>query len=176
MNYVSPFWGLKTYIFILTFNFNMVLTMTTLFSEIWTYCITHIDEIKVTFFLSSDPTHSEDFYQPDPVMMVSAGDNVTLRCFFLIDHTDPITWYKQTSGHQPRAVAMMQKLAKTPHFFENFKSSRFSIETDTEKCHLRISNVTSSDEAVYYCSWRKYETHFAGGTYLALKGLCFILE
>uniref|UniRef100_A0A673GVR6 Novel immune-type receptor 13 n=1 Tax=Sinocyclocheilus rhinocerous TaxID=307959 RepID=A0A673GVR6_9TELE len=116
------------------------------------------------------PTHSKDFHQPDPVMMVSVGDNVTLRCFFLIDHTDPITWYKQTSGHQPQAVAMVQKLVKTPHFFDNFKSSHFSIETDTEKCHLRISNVTSSDEAMYYCGWRKYETHFAGGTYLALKG------
>ncbi len=108
--------------------------------------------------------------------MVSVGDNVTLRCFFLIDHTDPIMWYKQTSGHQPQAVVMMQKFVKTPNFFDNFKSSRFSIETDTDKCHLKISNVTSSDEAVYYCGWRKYETHFAEGTYLALKGLFFILE
>ncbi|KAL1261932.1 hypothetical protein QQF64_007197 [Cirrhinus molitorella] len=115
-------------------------------------------------------TYSTIVHQPDPVMMVSAGDNVTLRCFFLEDHTDPITWYKQTSGHQPQAVAMVQKLVKTAHFFNNFKSSRFSIETDAEKCHLTISNVTLSDEAVYYCGWRKYETYFAGGTYLALKG------
>ncbi|XP_058654230.1 novel immune-type receptor 13 isoform X2 [Onychostoma macrolepis] len=126
--------------------------------------------ISIMLLCEMYPTHSKDFHQPDPVMMVSVGDNVTLRCFFLIDHTDPITWYKQTFGHQPQAVAMVQKLARIPHFFNNFESSRFRIETDTEKCHLSISNVTSSDEAVYYCGWRKYETHFAEGTYLALKG------
>ncbi|XP_042594173.1 novel immune-type receptor 13 [Cyprinus carpio] len=126
--------------------------------------------ISVMILCEMYPTHSKDFHQPDPVMMVSVGDNVTLRCFFLIDHTDPITWYKQTSGHQPQVVVMVQKFATIPYFFDNFKSSRFSIETDTEKCNLRISNVTSSDEAMYYCGWRKYETHFAGGTYLALKG------
>lgn len=105
--------------------------------------------------------------------MASAGDNVTLRCFILIDHSDPITWYKQTAGHQPQAVAMVQKLVKNPIFFNNFESSHFSIETDSSKCHLTISNVTSSDEAMYYCGWRKYEIYFAGGTYLALKGLWF---
>ncbi|XP_059372708.1 signal-regulatory protein beta-2-like [Carassius carassius] len=126
--------------------------------------------ISVMLLNEMYPTHSKDFYQPDPVIMVSAGDDVTLRCYFLIDHTDPITWYKQTSGHQPQAIVMVQKFAKTPNFFNNFKSSHFSIETDTEKCHLSISNVTSSDEAMYYCGWRKYETHFTRGTYLALKG------
>ncbi|XP_050984299.1 novel immune-type receptor 13 isoform X2 [Labeo rohita] len=125
--------------------------------------------VSVLLLSEMYPTYSEVVYQPDPVMMVSVGETVTLRCFFLIDHSDPITWYKQTSGQQPQAVAMVQKLAKTPHFFNNFKPSHFSIETDTEKCHLTISNVTSSDEAVYYCGWRRYETHFAGGTYLALK-------
>ncbi|XP_067313428.1 novel immune-type receptor 13 isoform X2 [Pseudorasbora parva] len=102
-------------------------------------------------------------------MMVSIGDNVTLRCFSLIDHSDPISWYKQTAGRQPQAVAMVQKLAKT-HVFNNFESSRFSIEMDSRKCHLTISNVISSDEGMYYCGWRQYETYFAGGTYLALKG------
>ncbi|XP_052470382.1 novel immune-type receptor 13 [Carassius gibelio] len=126
--------------------------------------------ISVMLLCETYPAHSKIVHQPDPVMVVSVGDNVTLRCFILMDHSDPITWYKQTSGHQPQAVAMVQKLAKTPHFFDNFESSRFSIETDTEKCNLRISNVTSSDEAMYYCGWRKYETYFAGGTYLALKG------
>lgn len=104
-------------------------------------------------------------------MLVSIGDDVTLRCFILKDHSDPIAWYKLNSGHQPQAVAMVQKLAE-PHFFKFFESSRFSIETNSSKCDLKISNVTSSDEAMYYCGWRKYETVFAEGTYLALKGLC----
>ncbi|XP_073676321.1 novel immune-type receptor 13 [Garra rufa] len=126
--------------------------------------------ISVLLLSEMCKSYSEVVHQPDPVMMVSVGDTVTLRCFFLVDHNDPVTWYKQTSGQQPQAVAMVQKLVKTAHFFDNFKSSRFSIESGAEKCHLTISNVTPSDEAVYYCGWRKYETYFAGGTYLALKG------
>ncbi|XP_051716968.1 novel immune-type receptor 13 isoform X1 [Ctenopharyngodon idella] len=126
--------------------------------------------ISVMLLSEMYSTHSEVVSQPDPVMMASVGDKVTLRCFSLIDHSDPITWYKQTAGHQPQAVAMVQKLAKYPMFFNNFESSHFSIETDSRKCHLTISNVTSSDEGMYYCGWRKYETYFAGGTYLALKG------
>ncbi|XP_056327643.1 uncharacterized protein LOC130240236 [Danio aesculapii] len=115
-------------------------------------------------------TQSEIVQQPDPVMMASVGENVTLRCIILQDHSDPITWYKQTAGHQPLAVAMMQKLAQTPVFFNNFKPSHFSLEVESGTCHLKIYNVTSSDEATYYCGWRKYETYFGRGTYLALKG------
>ncbi|KAK7141209.1 hypothetical protein R3I93_015388 [Phoxinus phoxinus] len=126
--------------------------------------------ISVMLLSEMYSTHSEVVSQPDPVMLASIGDVVTLRCFILKDHSDPISWYKQNPGHQPQAVAMVQKLAKNPHFFKSFESSRFSIETDSSKCHLTISNVTSSDEAMYYCGWRKYETIFAGGTYLALKG------
>ncbi|XP_039504452.1 novel immune-type receptor 13 isoform X2 [Pimephales promelas] len=126
--------------------------------------------ISVMLLSEMYSTLSEVVSQPDPVMLVSIGDDVTLHCFFLEDHSDPITWYKQKSGQQPQAVAMVQKLVKTPNFFNTFESSRFSIETDSSKCHLTISNVTSSDEAMYYCGWRKYETIFAEGTYLALKG------
>ncbi|XP_073777167.1 novel immune-type receptor 13 isoform X1 [Danio rerio] len=103
-------------------------------------------------------------------MMASVGENVTLRCIILQEHSDPITWYKQTAGHQPLAVAMTQKLAQTPVFFNNFQPSHFSIEVESETCNLKIYNVTSSDEATYYCGWRKYETYFGRGTYLALKG------
>ncbi|XP_051505139.1 uncharacterized protein LOC127412637 [Myxocyprinus asiaticus] len=121
--------------------------------------------------LNYDTAHSEVVHQPDSVVTVSVGDNVTLRCSVLKeDHSDPIVWYKQTSGHQPRVVVLVQKFAGKPQFYNEFKSSRFTIERAHEICHLKISNVISSDKAMYYCGWRKFETVFAGGTYLALKG------
>ncbi|XP_052005701.1 tyrosine-protein phosphatase non-receptor type substrate 1-like [Xyrauchen texanus] len=127
--------------------------------------------ISVMLLSKMYTAYSEVVHQPDSVVTVSVGDNVTLHCSVLIeDHSDPIVWYKQTSGHQPRVVLLVQKFAEKPHFYNEFQSSRFTVERAHEICHLKISNVISSDEAMYYCGWRKYETVFAEGTYLALKG------
>nr|XP_055034462.1 immunoglobulin kappa light chain-like [Misgurnus anguillicaudatus] len=113
---------------------------------------------------------SEVVIQPDRVMTVSAGDSVTLRCKFSRDHSDPIVWYKQRPGKQPYIVAMVQKFVAQPVFYNEFISPRFTIETGKKVCHLNISNVASSDEAMYYCGWRKFEIIFAEGTFLTLKG------
>ncbi|KAI7801786.1 putative immune-type receptor 13 precursor [Triplophysa rosa] len=115
-------------------------------------------------------SESEVVSQSDPVMSVSVGDNVTLRCSVLKDYNEPIVWYKQTPGQQPYIVAMMQKYVENPDFYNEFKSQkRFSTEKFKGEYHLRISNVTASDEGMYYCGWKKFEIDFAGGTYLTLK-------
>ncbi|XP_073710686.1 immunoglobulin kappa light chain-like [Misgurnus anguillicaudatus] len=118
----------------------------------------------------SDTSESEDVRQPDPMMIVSAGDSVTLRCLILKDLRDHIVWYKQRSGQRPYIIVMVQKFMKDPVFQHEFNSKRFSIEKDTGECNLTISHVTSSDEAMYYCGIKSFEVVFAGGTYLALKG------
>ncbi|XP_057205922.1 signal-regulatory protein beta-2-like [Triplophysa rosa] len=110
--------------------------------------------------------------QPDPVMSVSVGDNVTLHCFILKNTNDPIVWYKQTSRQQLYIIAMTQKYMNIPDFYNEFKfQKRFSVEKATGQCHLKITNVTASDEGMYYCGWKKFEIDFAEGTYLKLKGL-----
>ncbi|KAI7801785.1 hypothetical protein IRJ41_017677 [Triplophysa rosa] len=117
---------------------------------------------------------SEFASQPDPVMSVSVGDNVILRCFILNNYDDPVVWYKQTSGQQPSIVALVQmvKYVENPDFYNEFKSQkRFTIEKANGMCHLKITNVTASDEGMYYCGGKNYEIFFAGGTYLNLKGL-----
>nr|XP_055034835.1 uncharacterized protein LOC129422757 [Misgurnus anguillicaudatus] len=115
-------------------------------------------------------SESEDIRQPDPLMTVSAGDSVTLRCLISEDLRDHIVWYKQRSGQRPYIVAMMQKYMTDSVFYNEFNSQRFSIEKDTGVCNLKISHVTSSDEAMYYCGIKSFQVVFAGGTYLALKG------
>lgn len=112
------------------------------------------------------------------MISVSVGDNVTLRCFILNDFRDPLVWYKQTSGQQPYIVALVQmvKYVQNPVFYNGFQfQKRFTIEKANGMCHLKISNVTESDEGMYYCGGLKYEIVFAGGTYLSLKGKCFNL-
>ncbi|XP_056625995.1 uncharacterized protein LOC130438192 [Triplophysa dalaica] len=117
---------------------------------------------------------SEFVSQPDPVMSVSVGDNVTLRCLILNNNDDPVVWYKQTSGQQPSIVALVQmvKYVENPEFYNEFKSQkRFTIEKANKMCLLKIAKVTASDEGMYYCGGKNYEILFGGGTYLNIKGL-----
>ncbi|KAF5896279.1 signal-regulatory protein beta-1-like, partial [Clarias magur] len=108
-----------------------------------------------------------DVNQPNPVITAAVGDNVTLECFRLgQDNTNTMFWYKQKVGHRPRIIVTVQQES----IFEGeFKSPRFSIEKEKSSCHLKISHVEPSDEAMYYCGFREFFTKFGNGTFLAVN-------
>ncbi|XP_053361924.1 uncharacterized protein LOC128531801 [Clarias gariepinus] len=109
-----------------------------------------------------------DVNQPNPVITAAVGENVTLECFRLgEDNTDAMFWYKQKVGHRPRVMVTVQQES---HYEDEFKSPRFSIEKEKSSCHLKISNVEPSDEAMYYCGFRQFFTKFGNGTFLAVTG------
>ncbi|KAF4094134.1 hypothetical protein AMELA_G00009670 [Ameiurus melas] len=111
---------------------------------------------------------TNDVSQPDPMITADVGENVTLHCFRLgEDNSGSIVWYKQKVGHEPRVmVTVLQQTS----YEDEFKSTRFSIEKEKRNYHLKIVNVEPSDEAVYYCGFRKFLTRFGNGTYLLVKG------
>ncbi|KAL0176033.1 hypothetical protein M9458_028363, partial [Cirrhinus mrigala] len=50
-------------------------------------------------------THCMVFHQPDSVIPVDPGANVTLQCFYGENYTMyDMFWYKQIKGRQPFAV------------------------------------------------------------------------
>ncbi|KAM9470384.1 uncharacterized protein Hap1MRO34_012363 isoform 2-T2 [Clarias gariepinus] len=109
-----------------------------------------------------------DVNQPNPVITAAVGANVTLECFRLgEDHTNAMFWYKQKVGHRPRVMVTVQQES---NYEDEFKSPRFSIEKEKSSCHLKISNVEPSDEAMYYCGFRQFFTNFGNGTFLAVTG------
>ncbi|KAF5890208.1 putative immune-type receptor 15b precursor, partial [Clarias magur] len=63
-------------------------------------------------------------------------------------------------------VTVQQEL----NYEDEFKSPRFSIEKEKSSCHLKIAHVEPSDEAMYYCGFRKFLTTFGKGTFLSVKG------
>ncbi|KAM9471212.1 uncharacterized protein Hap1MRO34_013030 [Clarias gariepinus] len=115
-----------------------------------------------------DSTQTKGVNQPNPVINAAVGDNVTLHCFQLGElNTDAIIWYKQKVGHKP---CVMVTVLGEPKYEDEFKPPKFSIKKETKSCHLKISNVDPSDEAMYYCGFRDFLTHFGNGTFLAVTG------
>lgn len=84
-----------------------------------------------------------------------------------MENTDSIIWYKQIIGHKPSEMVTIQHV---PEFKKEFKPEKFSIEKEKRNCHLKISKVEQSDEAVYYCGLIKFQTQFINATFLSVKG------
>ncbi|KAK3535633.1 hypothetical protein QTP70_018439, partial [Hemibagrus guttatus] len=112
-------------------------------------------------------TQNNDISQPDPLITADVGDNVTLHCFILKnDRSGNIVWYQQKLGYKPRVIVSIQHDCT----YENeFKPPKFNIEKEKTNYHLKIAYVETSDEAVYYCGYRKFLTRFGNGTFLAVK-------
>ncbi|XP_053487849.1 immunoglobulin superfamily member 2-like [Ictalurus furcatus] len=124
--------------------------------------------ITVMLFNKIDSAQTNDVSQPNPMITAGVGKNVTLHCFRLgEDKSGAIIWYKQKVGHEPCVMVTVQH---ETNYEDEFKSPRFSIEKEKTSCHLVISNVEPSDEAVYYCAYRQFLTRFGNGTFLSVKG------
>ncbi|KAM9470645.1 uncharacterized protein Hap1MRO34_012587 [Clarias gariepinus] len=124
--------------------------------------------IAMLFDEFADSIKVIDVNQPNPVITAAVGENVILECFRLgEDNTDAMFWYKQKVGHRPRVMVTVQQES---NYEDEFKSPRFSIEKEKSSCHLKISNVEPSDEAMYYCGFRQFFTKFGNGTFLAVTG------
>ncbi|XP_053487842.1 uncharacterized protein LOC128611972 [Ictalurus furcatus] len=118
----------------------------------------------------ADSTQSEGVNQPNTMITAHVGENVTLHCFRLgEENTHSIVWYKQKVGHEPHVMVSVQH---EPSYEKEFNPPKFSIEKEIKEkgFHLKIANVEPSDEAVYYCGYRKFFIRFGKGTFLAVKG------
>ncbi|XP_058252485.1 uncharacterized protein LOC131357518 isoform X2 [Hemibagrus wyckioides] len=124
--------------------------------------------ITFMIFNKVDSTENNDISQPDPLIAADVGDNVTLRCFTLEnDISGYVVWYQQKIGHEPRIIVAVQHESS----YENeFKPPKFNINEEKRKYHLKIAHVEPSDEAMYYCGYRKFLTRFGNGTFLAVRG------
>ncbi|XP_035985414.1 uncharacterized protein LOC105915689 [Fundulus heteroclitus] len=105
------------------------------------------------------------------VLYADLGENVTLNCFYT-SSAKHLSWYKQVPGEPPQIISSFYKsLADSNIFHKQFKDSkRLSVSTGDGFYNLKISNVQSSDSALYYCSFTLITvTEFAKGTFLLLK-------
>uniref|UniRef100_A0A672LVP3 Ig-like domain-containing protein n=1 Tax=Sinocyclocheilus grahami TaxID=75366 RepID=A0A672LVP3_SINGR len=84
-------------------------------------------------------------------MRVKAGDSITLYCDCVIPSGSIIVWFRNCSHeHQPSLFIDSSEIFKEkfPRFSFVFNSSRNSYD-------LHITNVSVSDEGMYYCAKRE---------------------
>ncbi|XP_051284745.1 uncharacterized protein LOC127379328 [Dicentrarchus labrax] len=103
----------------------------------------------------------------------NVGDSVSLHCFYEGDNSVWRVWYKQTLGQQPRLISTFLRYIKNVTFYGEFKNNpRFTLDTENDKYHLKISNIHISDSATYYCATGSCTAvlHFMKGTTVSVKG------
>ncbi|XP_042563939.1 uncharacterized protein LOC116220748 isoform X2 [Clupea harengus] len=117
---------------------------------------------------------AHDVIQLNRVTEAAPGDTVTLDCFFpVVFKTETLSWYKLTLGRKPVLVASLFRATQSwsPLFSEDFQNGRMNIQQSERTFNLTIANITSSDEATYYCIGTLIsDLTFGNGTFLALKG------
>src|SRR4029434_419557 len=97
---------------------------------------------------------AHDVIQLNRVTEAAPGDTVTLDCFFpVVFKTETLSWYKQTLGRKPVLVASLFRATQSwnPLFSEDFQNGRIITRQSEGTFNLTFTNITSSDEATYYC-------------------------
>ncbi|XP_056156140.1 uncharacterized protein LOC130130456 [Lampris incognitus] len=113
-------------------------------------------------------------HQESGLKSVNVGENVTLRCtrgskalYFY--------WYKQTLGQKPQLISTFCSHENDyASLHDEFKDNlRFIVETGNCSNHLKISNLSLSDSATYYCAggyFNGYSYELGKGMILNVKG------
>uniref|UniRef100_A0A8D0CNZ7 Ig-like domain-containing protein n=1 Tax=Sander lucioperca TaxID=283035 RepID=A0A8D0CNZ7_SANLU len=123
------------------------------------------------FLIGSQATDlklSSSVRQERHFVSVKAGENLTLQC----DVAVMLYWYKQTLGQKPKLISTYHKYNINGIFHDEFKNnSRFTLDMENGKNHLKITDVRVSDSATYYCaSSYTYIFEFAEGTVVNVEG------
>ncbi|XP_056318716.1 uncharacterized protein LOC130232761 isoform X2 [Danio aesculapii] len=80
------------------------------------------------------------------------GDDVIIKCLSTkISLSSTLVWYKQSTGHVPRAITISYNQLDNVKFKDEFKDGRFSILPSKDSFHLKITATTKQDTGIYYC-------------------------
>uniref|UniRef100_A0A8C9X625 Ig-like domain-containing protein n=1 Tax=Sander lucioperca TaxID=283035 RepID=A0A8C9X625_SANLU len=120
---------------------------------------------------TTDPKFSSSLHQPSSFVSAKTGDDFTLRCFYEGDVASRFYWYKQTLGQKPRLISTYYKYERNGIFHDEYKNNpRFTLDTETGKYHLKITDLRVSDSATYYCASYSLSIEFAEGTLVNVEG------
>uniref|UniRef100_A0A3P9NFH0 Ig-like domain-containing protein n=1 Tax=Poecilia reticulata TaxID=8081 RepID=A0A3P9NFH0_POERE len=109
---------------------------------------------------------------------VNVGQDVTLKCSYQENSAIGAYWYKQSPGRKPQLMSESLKHARNGSMKSPFKNDpRFELDTGVGKNNLKISNVQTSDSAIYYCvSGHSFQFHFLEGITVQVKDLALIFQ
>ncbi|XP_041713193.1 uncharacterized protein LOC121546188 [Coregonus clupeaformis] len=112
---------------------------------------------------------TEDAPQPIPVTTRLFGDTVSLPCP-KAESQQLLYWYRQTVGQLPNLVASVS-YGSEPVLKGEFKNPRFKVEESEYVYNLIIRNISTLDEATYFCGMGTiFGMNYGNATFLAVKG------
>ena len=116
------------------------------------------------------------------VLEVKRGDNITLYCDCKPSTAVYIVWFRNCSHENQPSLVLTQKRYEDPQKFHRYKLVKNS---SSDSYNLFITNVSASDEGLYYCGTAKREDQLTGqetysndttrvivGEYFCLSYLC----
>ncbi|CAB1337485.1 unnamed protein product [Coregonus sp. 'balchen'] len=117
-------------------------------------------------------SQTEDAPQPIPVTTRLFGDTVSLPCP-KAESQQFLYWYRQTVGQLPNLVASVS-YGSEPVLKGEFKNPRFKVEESEYVYNLIIRNISTLDEATYFCGMGTiYGMNYGNATFLAVKATSF---
>uniref|UniRef100_A0A3P9JKQ2 Ig-like domain-containing protein n=1 Tax=Oryzias latipes TaxID=8090 RepID=A0A3P9JKQ2_ORYLA len=111
-------------------------------------------------------------------LSVDAGETVTLKCSYEGHTLRWIFWYKQSLGQKLKLLSSFYVHSTELIFFDELKNnSRFKLDTENKKYHLKIFNLQFSDTATYHCiGSNSYSLTFLEGYSVHVKDRSFYLK
>ncbi|XP_034020949.1 uncharacterized protein LOC117505413 [Thalassophryne amazonica] len=104
------------------------------------------------------------------VISARVGGSVTLQCSPKNHNAEWFYWYKQTAGNKLQLVSSYYEF-NGGRLYNEFKDSRFKLESDKQKNNLTISDLRMADSATYYCaSEDSRNLEFEEGTVVNIEG------
>ncbi|KAF4118935.1 uncharacterized protein LOC131545332 [Onychostoma macrolepis] len=98
-------------------------------------------------------------------MRVKAGDSITLYCDCVISLGSHIVWWRNCSHeHQPSLL-----IDRTKIFKETFPRFSFVLNSSGNSYDLHITNISVSDEGIYYCAKRENKINTDAGGIINAK-------
>ncbi|XP_023252411.1 immunoglobulin kappa light chain-like [Seriola lalandi dorsalis] len=121
---------------------------------------------------ATDQKFSSSVHQERSFVSANVGESLTLQCFFDNADLPTLYWYKQSVGQTPRLLSTVYAFNRNGSFHDEFKkNTRFSLDTENGKNHLKISDLRTSDSATYYCaSSYSVKFEFGEGATVSVKG------
>uniref|UniRef100_A0A672GEQ8 Ig-like domain-containing protein n=1 Tax=Salarias fasciatus TaxID=181472 RepID=A0A672GEQ8_SALFA len=100
-----------------------------------------------------------------------AGEDLTLSCFYETQVPTSIYWYKQILGQRPKLISGSSKNDKNMFHGEIENSTHFKMDKRDGKALLTITDLHTSDSAIYHCIFYSYTSPiFSESVTVSVKG------
>ncbi|XP_034092103.1 uncharacterized protein LOC117559443 [Gymnodraco acuticeps] len=120
--------------------------------------------------VTADPKLPSSVRQEKHFVSATAGENLTLQCFYEVGDTTWLFWCKQNPGQKPTLLSSINLPQTKNYFYEELKKNvHFTLNSG--KSNLTILDLHISDSATYYCATlSNIGLTFEEGSIISVKG------